>query len=94
VFARLRACHCGGGGAFRCTRVILGTVHPVAPVAESAPIPVADLLIQPGQFPAGYRVVLLDATAVYRALQDAPDTQALDAVFTDAGLNVRPIRGP
>src|SRR5258705_413595 len=53
-----------------CTRVILGTGHPVAPVAESAAIPVADLMIQPGQFPARYRAVVLDATAVYRALQD------------------------
>jgi hypothetical protein len=53
-----------------CTRVILGTVHPVAPRAESARIPVADLLIEPGQFPARHPAVVLDATAVYRALQD------------------------
>ncbi len=63
-----------------CTRVILGTVHPVAPRAESAPIPVADLLIQPVQFPARYRAVVLDATAVYRALQDVDGVAAASVV--------------
>jgi hypothetical protein len=63
-----------------CTRVILGTVHPVASGAESAPIPVADLLIQPGQFPARYRAVVLDATAVYRALQDVDGVAAASVV--------------
>ncbi len=53
-----------------CTRVILGTVHPVAPRVESTRIPVADLLIEPGQFPRGHPAVVLDATAVNRALQD------------------------
>ena len=63
-----------------CTRVILGTVHPVAPGAESAPIPVADLLIEPGQFPARYPAVVLDATAVYRALQDVDGVAAASVV--------------
>jgi hypothetical protein len=63
-----------------CTRVILGTVHPVARGAESAPIPVADLLIEPRQFPARYRAVVLDATAVYRALQDIDGVAAASVV--------------
>ena len=63
-----------------CTRVILGTVHPVAPGAEPAPIRVADLLIEPGQFPARYPAVVLDATAVYRALQDVDGVAAASVV--------------
>ncbi|HXO51172.1 MAG TPA: hypothetical protein VN888_09105 [Mycobacterium sp.] len=63
-----------------CTRVILGTVHPVAPDAEPAPIRVADLLIEPGQFPARYPAVVLDATAVYRALQDVDGVAAASVV--------------
>jgi hypothetical protein len=63
-----------------CTRVILGTVHPVAPRAESARIPVADLLIEPGQFPARHPAVVLDATAVYRALQDVDGIAAASVV--------------
>jgi hypothetical protein len=53
-----------------CTRVIVGTVHPVPPGDEPAPIPVADLLIEPERFPARYPAVVLDGTAVYRVLQD------------------------
>jgi hypothetical protein len=63
-----------------CTRVILGTVHPVASGAEFAPIPLAELLIQPRQFPARYRAVVLDATAVYRALQDVDGVAAASVV--------------
>ena len=63
-----------------CTRVILGTVHPVAPRAESAPIPVADLLIEPRQFPARHPAVVLDVTAVYRALQDVDGIAAASVV--------------
>src|SRR5882757_1076588 len=63
-----------------CTRVISGTVQPVAGGAESASIPVADLLIQPGQFPPRYRAVVLDATAVYRALQDVDGVAAASIV--------------
>jgi hypothetical protein len=63
-----------------CTRVILGTVHPVAPGAEPGPIRVADLLIEPGQFPARYPAVVLDATAVYRALQDVDGVAAASVV--------------
>lgn len=64
-----------------CTRAILGTVQPVAPGAEPAPIRVADLLIEPGQFPVHYPAVVLDATAVYRAMQD------LDGVAAAAVVN-------
>jgi hypothetical protein len=63
-----------------CTRVILGTVHPVASGVEPAPIPVAHLLIEPGQFPARYPAVVLDATAVYRALQDVDGVAAASVV--------------
>jgi len=68
----LRGCALVGAVAVLvgCTRVISGTVQSVAGGAESTSIPVADLLIQPGEFPARYRAVVLDATAVYRALQD------------------------
>ena len=52
-----------------CTRVILGTVGALTPGAASARIRVADLLIEPGEFPVGYPAVVLDATAVNRALQ-------------------------
>jgi hypothetical protein len=54
-----------------CTRVIVGAVHPVAPGGdEHAPIPVADLLIEPERFTALYPAAVLDGTAVYRVLQD------------------------
>jgi hypothetical protein len=61
-----------------CTRVILGTVQALTPGAAPARIRVADLLIEPGKFPAGYPAVVLDATAVYRALQ------AIDGVAADS----------
>ena len=48
--------------------------------AERAPIAVADLLIEPGQFPARYPAVVLDATAVYRALQDVDGGAAASVV--------------
>src|SRR5258705_13229289 len=63
-----------------CTRVILGTVHLVAPRVESTRIPVADLLIEPRQFPARHPAVVLDATAVYRALQDVDGIAAASVV--------------
>lgn len=53
-----------------CTRVVAGSVHPVAPGEEPTPIPLADLLIGPDRFPARYPATVLDATAVYRVLQD------------------------
>jgi hypothetical protein len=78
----LRGCALVGAAALLvgCTRVISGTVQSVADGAESASIPVADLLIQPGQFPARYRAVVLDATAVYRALQDVDGVAAASIV--------------
>ena len=63
-----------------CTRTILGAGQPVAPGAELAPIRVADLLIEPGQFPARYPAVVLDARAVYRALQDVDGVAAASVV--------------
>jgi hypothetical protein len=54
-----------------CTRLIVGTTHPVEPGGdEHAPIPVADLLIEPERFPERYPAAVLDGTAVYRVLQD------------------------
>jgi hypothetical protein len=61
-----------------CTRVILGTADPL--IAKPAPVRVADLLIEPGQFPARYPAVVLDATAVYRALQDVDGVAAVSVV--------------
>jgi hypothetical protein len=75
-----------------CTRVILGTVHPVAPGASPAPIRVADLLIEPGQFPARYPAVVLDATAVYRALQDVDGVAAASVV--NPGRCAPPLQAP
>src|SRR5258707_15428589 len=63
-----------------CPRVILGTVHLVAPRVESPRIPVADLLIDPRQFPARHPAVVLAATAVYRALQDLDGIPAASVV--------------
>jgi hypothetical protein len=54
-----------------CTRVIVGTMHPVGPGGDEAtPIPVADLLIEPQRFPERYPAAVLDGTAVDRVLQD------------------------
>ena len=55
---------------------------------NAAPIPVADLLIEPGQFPARYPAVVLDATAVYRALQD------IDGVACRLGGEPAAVRAP
>ncbi len=63
-----------------CTRAIPGTVVPVAPGAEPAPIRLADLLIEPGEFPARYPAVVLDATALYGALQDVDGVAAASVV--------------
>ena len=63
-----------------CTRAILGTVLPVAPGAEPALIRVADLLIEPAEFPVRYPAVVLDATAVYGALQDVDGVAAASVV--------------
>jgi hypothetical protein len=54
-----------------CTRVIVGTMHPARPGGEeAAPIPVADLLIEPEHFPQRYPAAVLDGTAVDWVLQD------------------------
>jgi len=59
-----------------CTRVLAGAAHPVTPTAEPKPVPLPDLLIEPDRFPAGYPAVVLDGTAVYRALQDVDGVPA------------------
>jgi hypothetical protein len=59
-----------------CTHTILGTVVPVEP----ALIRVADLLVEPAEFPVRYPAVVLDATAVYGALQDVDGVAAASVV--------------
>jgi len=63
-----------------CTRVIVGSMHPVTPGDASTPIPLADLLIGPDRFPERYSATVLDATAVYRVLQDIDGVPAGSAV--------------
>jgi hypothetical protein len=65
-----------------CTRAVVGTLH-AAPVAAgpSAPIPVADLLIEPGRFPAQYPAVVLDPGSVDRVLHEI-DGVAAGSVVT------------
>lgn len=53
-----------------CSRVIVGSVEPVAAPSEKPPVPIAQLLIEPNQFPPQYRATVLDEAAVDRALQD------------------------
>jgi hypothetical protein len=61
-----------------CTRVLVGTAHPMTPGAQ--PVPVGDLLIEPDRFPADYPAVVLDSTAVHRALQDIDGVSAASVV--------------
>jgi hypothetical protein len=65
---------------FGCTRVTIGAAHPVTAGAEAAHLQMAELLIEPGEFPARYPAVVLDATAVYRALQDVDGVAAASVV--------------
>jgi len=53
-----------------CGRVTLGTPRAPGAAGETTPVPVAGLLIEPDRFPARYPAGVLDATDVYRALQD------------------------
>jgi hypothetical protein len=54
-----------------CTRVVVGTGQPLgASGDETPPVALADLLIDPGRFPAQYPAAVLDQTAVFRAQQD------------------------
>jgi hypothetical protein len=63
-----------------CTRLVAGTVHRVTPLADPTPVPVGDLVIEPDRFPSGYSAVVLDGTAVYRALQDVDGVAAASVV--------------
>jgi hypothetical protein len=64
-----------------CTRVIVGTMHPVRPGDnEAVPIPVADLLIEPEHFPERYPAAVLAGPVVDGVLQDidgVPDGSAV-----------------
>jgi hypothetical protein len=53
-----------------CSRVIVGSVEPVAAPSEKPPAAVSQLLIDPNQFPPQYRASVLDDAAVDRALHD------------------------
>lgn len=63
-----------------CTRVIVGAAHPVTAGADAAHRQMAELLIEPGEFPVRYPAVVLDATAVYRVLQDVDGIAAASVV--------------
>jgi hypothetical protein len=65
---------------FGCTRVTIGAAHPVMADAGAAHRQTAELLIEPSEFPARYRAVVLDATAVYRAMQDVDGVAAASVV--------------
>lgn len=61
-----------------CTRSIIGTPQPGQ--GQPDPIPVAGLLIEPERFPERYPAVVLDETAVSRALQDIDGVGAASTV--------------
>ncbi|WP_234810228.1 hypothetical protein [Mycolicibacterium moriokaense] len=63
-----------------CSRVVAGTVQPVGSVAENPPVPIADLLVEPGQFPPRYPAAVLDDAALHRAVAD------IDGVPTGAAV--------
>jgi hypothetical protein len=68
-----------------CSRTIDGTVHAAATRARpDEPIPVADLLIGPGGFPARYPAAVLEPGAVDRALREI-DGVAAGSVVTPPG---------
>lgn len=62
-----------------CGRVVVGTAR----IADSTPVPLGELLIEPARFPAQYPAAVLDGTAVYRALHDI-DGVAAGSVVTPA----------
>ncbi|MFI5507012.1 hypothetical protein ACIA48_06050 [Mycobacterium sp. NPDC051804] len=53
-----------------CSRVVVGASQPVAVAADKAPLPVAQLLIEPDHFPPQYPAAVLDDASLERALQD------------------------
>ncbi|MGO4445835.1 hypothetical protein AB4Z42_21030 [Mycobacterium sp. 2YAF39] len=63
-----------------CSRMIAGSVAPVAAPSEKPPAPIVSLLIEPNQFPPQYRAAVLDDAAVNLALQD------IDGVPTGAAV--------
>jgi hypothetical protein len=68
-----------------CTRVVVGSMQ-AAPVEAGprAPIPVADLLIEPGRFPAQYPAVVLDPGSIDRVLHEI-DGVPVGSVVTPPG---------
>ncbi len=73
-----------------CSRVIVGSVEPVAAPSEKPPVPIAQLLIEPNQFPPQYRAAVLDDAAVDRALHDI-DGVPTGAVVTPADCGPQPL---
>ncbi|MGV0643458.1 hypothetical protein [Mycolicibacterium sp. XJ879] len=69
-----------------CARVVAGSAR----VADSAPVPIAQLLIEPARFPPQYPAAVLDGTAVYRALHDI-DGVAAGSVVTPADCAPPPV---
>ncbi|MGE2690052.1 hypothetical protein [Mycolicibacterium pulveris] len=69
-----------------CARVVTGSAR----VADSAPVPIAQLLIEPARFPPRYPAAVLDGTAVYRALHDI-DGVAAGSVVTPAECAPPPV---
>ncbi|WP_267306321.1 hypothetical protein [Mycobacterium barrassiae] len=66
-----------------CSRVIAGTVQPVGSVADKPPVPIADLVVEPDQFPPRYPAAVLDDAALDRAVADI-DAVPAGAVVTPA----------
>ncbi|MGV0797123.1 hypothetical protein [Mycolicibacterium elephantis] len=69
-----------------CGRVVVGTAR----LADSTPVPIDELLIEPARFPAQYPAAVLDGTAVYRALNDI-DGVAPGSVVTPADCAPPPL---
>lgn len=66
-----------------CGRVVAGSSQPMSADGERAPVPVAQLLIEPDRFPPQYPAAVLEDAAVHRAIQDIDGVRA-GAVTTPA----------
>ncbi|BBZ17172.1 hypothetical protein [Mycolicibacterium gadium] len=53
-----------------CSRVVVGASEPASGVEEKAPVPVAQLLIEPNRFPPQYAAAELDDGGLDRVVQD------------------------
>lgn len=64
-----------------CSRVVVGASQPVSAVAEKAPVPIAQLLIEPNRFPPQYAAAELDDGGLDRVLQDIDGVSRGEAVI-------------